>query len=150
MIADLSPDLQERRRLLGLSREEAYKKFRVPLGFIVALEEGRLEQLPAHVYARGFLRTYCEGLGVAPEPRIDMLDEALHQRPRFRVPFFGAGADQRPAWLDDAVMWAAILGIVVFGWIAYSAVFHPGAHNRDSGVQAETHDLRGEDPFAPR
>lgn len=148
MIEELSADLQERRRLLGLSREEAYKKFRVPLAFIVALEEGRIEHLPAPVYARGFLRTYCEGLGIAPEPRLDVLDDALYRRPRFRVSFFGAAAEQRPKWVDDALMWAAIVGIMVFGWVAYSAVFNPGAKQHETGVRAETLDLYGEDPFA--
>ncbi len=146
---ELSADLQERRRLLGLSREEAYKKFRVPLAFIAAVEEGRLDHLPAPVYARGFLRTYCEGLGIPPEPRLHRLDEAMHRRlPRFRMPFFGGDARGRPKWVEDALMWAAILGIVALGWLAYSAVFNPGAHQQQNGVQAQTIDLRGEDPFA--
>lgn len=148
MIEALSADLSERRRLLGLSREEAYKKFRVPLAFIHAIEDGQLERLPAHVYARGFLRTYCDGLGVPAEPRLDLLDEALHQRPKFRVPFFGAGSVGRPAWMDDVRMWAAIAGFILMGWLAYSVVFNPGAHAHETGVQAQTVELPGEDPFA--
>jgi cytoskeletal protein RodZ len=147
-LEELAAELRDRRRLLGLSREEAYKKFRVPLDVVVALEEGTLDRLPAPVYARGFLRTYCEGLGLPPDPRLDKLEEALHQRPRFRMPFFRGPDRERPAWFDDVAMWGAIAGIVVFGWIAYSLVFDPGRQAHETGVQAQTVDFRGEDPFA--
>lgn len=147
MIEPLSTELSERRRLLGLSREEAQKKFRVPVSFVAAIEEGWIDQLPAAVYSRGFLKSYCEGLGLAPEPRVDALDEALRRRPRFRGGLLGS-ADARPKWMDDALMWAAIVGIVVFAWIAYSAVVQPGDSSRGAGVHADTLDLHGEDPFA--
>jgi cytoskeletal protein RodZ len=147
LIESLSSELIERRRLLGLTREEAYKKFRVPLGFLIAIEEGRLDELPAAVYARGFLKSYCEGLGLAPEPRVDALDETMHRRQKFRAGFLGR-ADARPKWVDDAMMWAAIVGIVLFAWIAYSVVVQPGDSPHGTGVHADTLDLRGEDPFA--
>lgn len=148
VIEQLADELRDRRRLLGLSPQEAYKKFRVPLSFILALEEGQLEALPPPVYTRGFLRTYCEGLGLAPEPRLDLLDDALHGRRRFRMPFLGRRDVPRPAWMDDVAMWAAICGVVVFGWIAYSLVMKPGTHMHNDRVQADTIDLPGEDPFA--
>ena len=148
VIEALATELSERRRLLGLSREEAYKKFRVPPGFICAIEDAQLDQLPAPVYARGFLKSYCDGLGLAAEPRLSQLEEAFHRRPRFRVAFLGGGSETRPQWLDDAMMWAAIASIVVFGWLAYSAVVKPGAHMHQTGVQAETLELRDNDPFA--
>ena len=103
----LFAQVSERRRLLGLTREEAYKKFRVPLAFIVAIEEGQFDRLPAAVYARGFLRSYCEGLALEPGPLLDVLDHTMHRRARFRVGFFGGGTEARPAWLQDALTWAA-------------------------------------------
>jgi cytoskeletal protein RodZ len=148
VIDRLSAELQERRRLLGLSRHEAFRKFKVPIAFIAAIEEGTFEALPAPVYARGFLKTYCEGLGIAPEPPLDILDEALRIRRRFRVPFRGDRAAARPTWLDDALTWATVVGVIVLGWFAYSAVVNPGTQSREAGVHAQTVDWRGEDPFA--
>jgi cytoskeletal protein RodZ len=143
-VGSLSSELQDRRKLFGLSREEASRKFRIPLAFIVAVEECLLDELPAPVYARGFLRSYCEGLGLAPDPRLDALNEVLHRRGRFRVTFLG----ERPKWLDDAMMWAAIALVLAIGWIAYSAVVKPGEDTYESGVHAETVELDREDPFS--
>ena len=148
LIEQLAADLMDRRRLLGLSRTEAFQKFRVPPGFIAAIEDAQFDALPSLVYTRGFLKTYCEGLGLAPEPRIDMLEEALRQRSGFRMPFLGEAVVHRPQWADDALAWAAVAAIVVLGWVAYSVVAGPGNHSHESGVHAEVIDLRGEDPLA--
>ena len=52
-------------RGIDLLRVERDTKIRVK--FLAALEEGRYEELPADVYARGFLRNYATYLGLNPD-----------------------------------------------------------------------------------
>jgi len=52
-------------RGVDLFRVERDTKIRVR--FLAALEEGNYEELPADVYARGFLRNYATYLGLSPE-----------------------------------------------------------------------------------
>jgi hypothetical protein len=72
-------ELRARREELGFSIYEAFRKTRVPANYIEALEQGDILNLPATCYAAGFLKTYCEFLGLNPEvPRV---------RASFRDPF---------------------------------------------------------------
>ena len=140
--------LAARRVDLGLSREEAYKNFRVPLTFICSIEDGYVEGLPPPIYARGFIKTYCEALGLSAHATLDAYDDQLN-RPlgpfaRLRI----ARRAHRPAWFDDAVMWTAIAGVVVLCWISYSLIVRPGASRADTSVQAQSVELPVNDPFA--
>ena len=70
--ADVLPDdpvgvgevLRRTRAGRGLSLAEASQHTRINRAYLEALEAGRLELLPAPVYARGFLRSYARYLGL--------------------------------------------------------------------------------------
>ena len=47
---------------MGLSLRDVHAVTAIPLGCLAALEEGRLEQLPSPVYARGYVRSYAEAV----------------------------------------------------------------------------------------
>ena len=141
-------ELKARRLAMGLSRPEAYKKFRVPLAFIAAIEDWRTHDLPPAIYARGFIKTYCEALGMVPDSVINAYEESLRQPVKgFLLRSVARRAD-RPKWFDDAVMWAAIVGIVIVGWISYTVIVRPGALREVSSVRAESVELPITDPFA--
>ncbi len=61
----------------GLSREDISRITKIPLKFVVALEEEDFETLPEAVYIRGFVRTYCEEVGLSPDPVLGRLSQAL-------------------------------------------------------------------------
>jgi len=144
----LGDELKARRLAIGLSRQEAYKKFRVSPAFIAALEEGRIDDLPPPIYARGFIKTYCEALCLSPDSVLHAYEDVLVKPPRgFSLRRVSRGPN-RPAWLDDALMWAAVAGVVLVGWLAYTAVVRPGAAHDAARVQAETVELPITDPFA--
>ncbi len=149
ILKEFGEDLRAHRMALGLSREEAYKKFRVPLTFIAAFEDGRIDDLPAPIFTRGFVKTYCEALGYPPGLVLNAYEDLVHRPPirgfsRLRA----ANRANRPAWWDDAVMWAAIVGVVLFGWVAYSVIVRPGTPATNAHVQAESIELPVSDPFA--
>lgn len=72
--ARLGEELRDARLALGLAIEDIARSLRIRRVYLVALEEGRLRDLPAPAYALGFVRSYARLLG---------LDEAEFVR-RFR------------------------------------------------------------------
>jgi cytoskeletal protein RodZ len=144
---EIGSELKARRLAMGLSREEAYKHFRVSLTFISAIEDGRAEDLPPPIYTRGFIKTYCEALGLSHHSLLDAYEDQL-ERPHGPFSLLFTGHQARPAWVDDAIMWAAIAGVVIFSWVSYSFLVHPGASRAQSSVQAQTVELPVNDPFA--
>ena len=80
--------LREARYRLNVSLEEAEEYTKVRKKYLIALEEDDYSELPAPVYARGFLQLYAEFLGIDPQ-----FADKLYQPPREAV----APPEIRPA-----------------------------------------------------
>jgi len=65
---DIGATLRKRRTLRGESLDSIHQHTRIPKRFLEALEENRFQDLPAPVYLRGFLKSYCDHLDVDFEP----------------------------------------------------------------------------------
>ena len=60
-------DLRAARERLGWELDDTAAYLRIQPCYLRALEDGRLNALPANAYALGFLRTYSAALGLEPE-----------------------------------------------------------------------------------
>ncbi len=60
----LGSTLREARTRQGLELRDAAEATRIRVKFLAALEGERFGELPAEAYARAFLRTYAEFLGL--------------------------------------------------------------------------------------
>jgi cytoskeletal protein RodZ len=56
--------LQQAREARSMSIEDVVQATRIPRGSVVAIEEDRLEDLPAPVFVRGFVRAYAGAVGL--------------------------------------------------------------------------------------
>ena len=54
-----------------LSLQDVSERLHIRVRYVQAMEEGRLDQMPGKVYARGYLHTYAEFLGLDPEQLVD-------------------------------------------------------------------------------
>lgn len=61
---DIAQDLRRRREELGKSLEDVQAATKIRLRYLQALEAGEPEQIPGEVYAKGFLRSYGDFLGL--------------------------------------------------------------------------------------
>ena len=59
-------DLRAARERVGWSLPDVAAGLHIRLGYLEALEEGRITALPGNAYALGFLRTYANALGLDP------------------------------------------------------------------------------------
>ncbi|MDE2293205.1 MAG: helix-turn-helix domain-containing protein, partial [Elusimicrobia bacterium] len=73
--------LRQRRQARGQSLEAVHQATRIPRAFLQALEEDRYSDLPAPVYARGFLKSYCDHLDVDAAPLWRQVEAALAPEP---------------------------------------------------------------------
>ena len=60
----------------GLSVDELSRATRVLSHYLEALESDDLRSLPAPVFTKGFIRAYCQALGVAPDEALRIYDRA--------------------------------------------------------------------------
>jgi cytoskeleton protein RodZ len=72
---ELGEWLRHARETRGLTLEDAERDTRISRRYLLALETGELDMIPAPVYARGFLRSYAQYLGLDPQ-------EAMARYPR--------------------------------------------------------------------
>jgi cytoskeletal protein RodZ len=144
--------LRERREALGLSLQQVHEQVHVPLQHLANMEKGDVAALPLPTYTTGFISSYCEFLGLTPDPFLHRYRWAFEQledapaaaaepAPRVAPKQFTMPAPryQRPAWVADALTWGAICGIVLLGWVTYSVVLKPAAVD-ETRVEAGTFD----------
>ncbi len=109
-MGELGTLLVRAREARGLTLEDAERDTRISRRYLQALESEQFEVIPAPVYARGFLRSYSQYLGIDPQETLGMFprddDEprvaaSSAQRPPVRQPPSAVGAG-RPDWRRPA------------------------------------------------
>jgi len=109
--------LRSAREAQGKSVEDAAAATRIRSSYLEALEQERFEQLGGNVYAKGFLRSYANFLGVDPAPLL----EAYRAQERPDAPLFehaptaigGRARGRRgPTWLAAAIVCVSIILVV--------------------------------------
>lgn len=63
-MSSLGAFLKSKREERGIALEEMAERSRIPLRYLSALEEDRLDALPGKVYERLFIRTYADLVGI--------------------------------------------------------------------------------------
>ena len=104
---DIGGELRETRLRLGLTLEQVETATRIRRRYLEALEEERFDELPGEAYAKGFLRTYADHLGLdgaqflaryrerfprRPEPPVAPSPEPPYESSRLRIAVVAAGA----------------------------------------------------------
>lgn len=75
----ISQILRETRTRHGISLEEVAQRTYIKLPYLVALEEGRLDQLPAPVYISGYIRQYAKLLGLDGNEMVRLYQDELNR-----------------------------------------------------------------------
>jgi cytoskeleton protein RodZ len=75
-MAGLGPYLSQLREERGLSIDEVARVTRVAPRFLEALEHEEFTQLPASVFTKGYIRAYCQAVGVPVEEALSRYRES--------------------------------------------------------------------------
>jgi len=120
-VPSLCVDLRRARMEAGRELADIATALRIRLTYLEALEEGRFVDLPGLTYARGFLRSYSEFLGLDPVQMVERLKRETASGTVLRDLSFPTqpkeGRNPKP-WLVLVVVLLA--GLAYGGWHVYS------------------------------
>jgi cytoskeletal protein RodZ len=113
--------LRQAREDLGASLVEAERETRISRRYLEALENEDEAALPAGIYTRGFIRIYCQYLGLNPEGMLDLFgpQQALEDNVKIRpIPAeisTPRSLPIRPAAVLAGLIVASLLAIYLWG-----------------------------------
>ena len=112
---EIGSSLHEARLRRGFELADVERDTRIRGRYLMALEEERFDDLPGPAYAKGFLRTYADYLGLDSQRFVDEYNS------RFAPPDEPAGATperiRRPRRVGPWVAaFAAVVLLAVIGW----------------------------------
>ncbi|KGA98533.1 hypothetical protein AJ85_02995 [Alkalihalobacillus alcalophilus ATCC 27647 = CGMCC 1.3604] len=76
-MSELGQHLKTVREEKGITLEDLQATTKIQKRYLVAIEEGRFETLPGLFYARAFVKTYAESVGIDPEELFDQYKNEL-------------------------------------------------------------------------
>src|SRR5262245_29507668 len=118
-VFEIGTSLREARTRRGLALAEVERETHIRPRYLTALEEDRFGDLPGPAYAKGFLRTYAEFLGLEGQRFVDEYNS------RFAPPEEPAAAPpvriRRPRRLPGRLVLAIPIAAVLIGLIAWQS-----------------------------
>lgn len=116
---ELGKALTEKRIARGLTLHDVERDTRISSKYLKALEEGNLDLLPAPVYARAFMRTYAQYLGLNAPALVQRLPGAKPEPELPPLPDVGREATApliSASWLVAGVVVVLLVavGLVLF------------------------------------
>lgn len=64
---EIGPYLRQLREQFNLTQQDVSERLHIRVRYVSAIEEAKYENMPGKVYARGYVHTYAEFLGLDPE-----------------------------------------------------------------------------------
>lgn len=113
-LEELGTALAQARIARGITLHDAERDTRINREYLQALEEGKLEVMPAPVYARAFMRTYAQYLGMNARILVQQLPGARPEPELPPLPQVGreaGGPLVSASWLVAGVVVALMLGV---------------------------------------
>jgi len=106
--------LARQRRLRGMSVDELASLTKIPRRSLERLEAGAFDGTPDG-FARGFVRTVADALGLDPDEAVNrLLSEPREDEELLRA---GARRDHRQLWLWGGALAAALVGLLLLWWL---------------------------------
>src|SRR3990172_2672117 len=92
--------LRSRRESLGLTLADIVRLTRIGNQYVRAMEEEQWNDLPAPVFAKGFIRAYCQALGEPPDEVLARYDQLREQE---RAPLLPLSRDRTPGAISSTL-----------------------------------------------
>lgn len=143
--------LRRKREALGFSLQDITDHLSIPADIIRAFEASDVAALPNQGIADGFLRSYCNFLGIEAETMIAEFRLATRSRkvkssieretvsfsiPRPRMPQFSIPVS------GEVLAWISITALLLLGWFAYTTFIPASDAEPENKTEAAEIELR--------
>lgn len=112
------PLLRRAREELGLASDELSRQLGISPRTLRALEQDDYAALPADVYVRGYLRTYCNIVKLRPNPVLTCFADHVHAVRQEQQPIQPAAPRRPLVWAGSCA--ASLLACTLVSWALYS------------------------------
>ncbi len=141
---EIGYSLRSARERQGIGLPEAELATKIRAKYIRALEEEDFDALPADTYARGFLRTYADYLGLDGEIYVEEYASRFHNaewedEPRRAPRRSSSNRPRRERTIERRAVLLALAGIAVVTALTVSAWIWGGANSTVPGIKPKTH-----------
>ncbi|WP_170145318.1 helix-turn-helix domain-containing protein [Ammoniphilus oxalaticus] len=85
-MSELGNTLKDARLKKGLQLEDIQNITKIQKRYLEAIEEGNLEILPGHFYARAFVKSYAEAVGLDPDVVLEQIKDTPFAQPQMEEP----------------------------------------------------------------
>ncbi len=132
--------LKRERELRGISLEEVSEGTKISKRLLVYMESGRWEELPGEVFAKGFLKSYAEFIGIAPEEILLRFEEEKSFEDSEGEP--GPDSEEKKRHIKGILIAVLILvALAILGYISYSAFWQKEPLPGQSKIETQTQPL---------
>src|SRR5690625_2485436 len=140
-MSELGQHLKAVREEKKISLEDIQQTTKIQKRYLRAIEEGQYDTLPGIFYARAFVKTYAEAIGLDPEPLFDQYENEL-PNPTQEVIELPSRSDRSKSLaiprkqrkrnsLFPALLGIAVLVVVVYAvWLLAQSEGWDGAGNK--------------------
>lgn len=114
--------LREQRITKGLTIEEVSKKTKIRASYLLAIEKGEYQKLPASTYIQGFVRNYAKCLELNEQEILALFRREFDEEKTFAVLPEGLAKEDFPIKrirLADTAKIIILLAIILLGYILF-------------------------------
>lgn len=122
----IGESLRTKREQLGLTLQDIDNQIHIPVRYLKAIEEGRLEELPSTVQGRGMLKNYSSHLGLDSERLLLRYADVLRERLRELQPPPGSSLEsglKLPLWMRRTFRGSSLLGVVIVLMVSLALIW---------------------------
>jgi cytoskeletal protein RodZ len=118
------PDLKTLREAKGLSLKDIFETTRISTTNLMAIEDGQFQRLPSPAYARPFIRSYAQAVGIESDVLLAAYEAHLQS---FHAPLRekkNSGIRQKGGKHGKWIIWLLCAGIAVIAIVLLSSRDH--------------------------
>lgn len=122
--------LRREREVRRVSLEELAQTTRIPLKMLLSIEDDRFDKLPGEVFARGFLRSYAQALGIEADDVLALYGQGRRALIVNPAPFTAITPPEKGRRFGIAI---ALVVLLILFTLALSIVLRP--RQRDTAIE---------------
>ena len=111
--------LSEARRRKNLTLADVARTTRIPLHYLQAIDRDDADRLPRGLFARAFVRTYANEVGLNPSDLMDSVDETVSPESEEQMPALPAPADT-PVSMRSLLLIIPVAAVCGFCYVGFA------------------------------